>query len=104
MTDSPASASDATIRCMPSTSRWPSSPVSIANGAGEPGSGGTYRNTSAQPGGSRYAFGSANTTVSMPMPSHGPSSRSCRARVSVDLPALEVPLRTMTRPRLDMTP
>src|SRR6478736_3283528 len=34
----------------------------------------------------------------MPMPSQAPSSRACRARLSVDLPALEVPLRTMTRP------
>src|SRR5687767_10131972 len=38
----------------------------------------------------------------MPTPSHAPSSRAWRARVSVDLPALEVPLRTMTRPRVAM--
>ena len=33
ITDRPASASEATIRCIPSTSRCPSSPVSIRNGA-----------------------------------------------------------------------
>ena len=68
----------------------------MRNGAPEPSSVGTYWNTSLQPGWSRYAVGSANTTVSIPTPSHGPSSRAWSARLSVDLPADDVPLRTMT--------
>ncbi len=76
----------------------------MRNGAADPGSAGTYRKTSPHSGRSRYALGSANTTVSMPTPSHGPSSRAWSAFASVDLPELDAPLSTITRPVCSIAP